>query len=169
MFTIRRIAEDDVEAVVPLKQEVHELHASARPDFFRSMTADAIGAWLRERLDDPATEAWVAHANGTITGYLLAAERRRPQTAYSEPRRWLEVDEVSVARAARRRGVARGLFEHAAVHARQAGLSSVELTTWAFNDAARAAFSRLGAAPMITRFELDVASFTSIPQPTRQT
>jgi ribosomal protein S18 acetylase RimI-like enzyme len=60
---------------------------------------------------------------------------------------------VAVDPTCRRRGVGRALIEKIFRDAHDRGLSDVELSAWAFNDVARAAFRRLGFTPKTIRFE----------------
>jgi ribosomal protein S18 acetylase RimI-like enzyme len=154
MPTVRRASELDVDALVPLKASVHALHVARRPDVFKSMTNDEFAEWLRERLADESTHVWIAEDEGKAVGYLLAARRRREETPFSLARQWCEIDAVFVAVNHRQSGVARALLERAIAHAQDSGLETIELTAWAFNEPARAAFQRMGFEPMLLRYEL---------------
>lgn len=152
MVTIARVTAADVARLTPLKAEVHALHVAARPDVFKTMTDAQVATWLRERLKESSTHAWLAEREGSLVGYAMAAQRSRGETSFSHARSWCEIDEVIVASTARRVGVARALIERIADHARSLEVDEIELTTWAFNDAAQAAFAALGFQPMIGRY-----------------
>jgi len=153
MLSIRRVEVKDVGVLTALKAEVHALHVAARPEVFKAMDEEAIATWLRERLAEEPTHAWMAEEEGEVLGYAMAAVRERGETTFSHARRWCEIDEVVVAEVGRRRGVARALIDRAGAHARSLGITSLELTTWAFNATAQAAFAKMGFAPMIGRYE----------------
>jgi GNAT superfamily N-acetyltransferase len=158
MLRIRRAAKADVDSLVPLKASLHALHVARRPDVFKPMTPTQVAAWLRDRLADEATYAWLAEEGVELTGYLLAARRERAETSYSLARDWFEIDEVAVDVRHRRRGIAGALIECAMTHARESGLDSIELTTWAFNEPGQQAFERMGFQPMIARYALSARS-----------
>jgi GNAT superfamily N-acetyltransferase len=158
MLEIRRASEADVDSLAPLKAGLHAKHVARRPDVFKAMDRDAVAAWLRERLADDATQVWMAEERGRPMGYLLAVRREREETPFSLGRRWCEIDEVAVEASYQRRGIARALIERAAAQAQESGLDAVELTTWAFNEPAQAAFARVGFRPMIARYELSPRS-----------
>lgn len=73
-------------------------------------------------------------------------------------RQWCEIYEVAVDASRRRRGVVRALIERAVAHARELGIEAVELSTWAFNETAHAAFASIGFEPVFVRYELKARS-----------
>ena len=154
MLTIRHVTEADVDVLVPLKASLHALHVAHRPDFFKAMKPHKVTTWLRDRLLEDTTAGWLAEDDGVPIGYLLGAWRERPETSYSHPRRWLEIDEIAVDASCRRRGIARALIERCAAEAAEAGVATLELTAWAFNEAAQSVFARTGFEPMLARYAL---------------
>lgn len=153
-LSVRRAMEQDLPALVRLHQAVHDLHVAARPEHFTALTDAAAEQRFREFFEDASSTVWVAEAAGTVHGYLVAILQRRPATVYSYERRWCDLDQISVAASARRRGVARALIATAVGAARAQGIAQVELSSWAFNQTAQAAFRNLGFVPKTTRFEL---------------
>jgi GNAT superfamily N-acetyltransferase len=153
MPAVRRASEFDVDTLVPLKASLHALHVARRPDIFKTMTDDEVAAWLRERFADETTHVWMAEEEGTPVGYLLAVHRHREETSFSLARQWCEIDEVSVEANHRQSGIARALLERAIAHAQDSGLETIELTAWAFNEPARAAFQTMGFEPVLLRYE----------------
>jgi 8-oxo-dGTP pyrophosphatase MutT (NUDIX family) len=75
---------------------------------------------------------------------------------FAVARRWFELDQVVVHPAHRRQGVARALFECVADAALTAGVATIELHAWAFNQTAQLAFRRLGLRVRSVRFGLDL-------------
>jgi GNAT superfamily N-acetyltransferase len=122
------------------------------------MKADDVAAWLRASLADPTTHVWMAEEEAKAIGYVLAIDRNSGETSFSTARRWCEIAEVVVDASRRRHGVARALIERAVAHTRQSGLEAVELSTWAFNEPAHAAFASVGFEPMLVRYELKALS-----------
>ncbi|HEU4583176.1 MAG TPA: GNAT family N-acetyltransferase [Polyangiaceae bacterium] len=154
MLNIRLASAADVDALWPLKAALHNQHVQQRPDFFKPMKRADVVAWLQKRLSEEATHVWMAEDRGMLAGYALATRREREETSYSLRRQWCEIDEVFVDTPYRRRGVARVLMARVIAHARELGLDSIELATWAFNEHAHAAFSRLGFQQMLVRYQL---------------
>ena len=103
MVTVRRVTLADVEALTPLKAEVHALHVEAHPEVFKAMSDEDVARWLRDRLGEEPTHAWLAEVDAVLLGYAMAAQRERGETTYSHARAWCEIDEVIVAAGGRRR------------------------------------------------------------------
>jgi diamine N-acetyltransferase len=157
MLGIRRASEVDLDVLSPLKALVHDQHVKEHPDFFKPLQHDDVIAWLRKRLGEETTHAWLAEDGGIAAGYVLTARREREESPHSFARQWCEIDEIVVDTTYRRRGVARALIARAIAHAHELGLD-IELSTWAFNEHAHAAFARLGFRRMLVRYQLATGS-----------
>jgi ribosomal protein S18 acetylase RimI-like enzyme len=137
---IRRGELADVDALVALHEEVHALHLAARPDQFKVADSGSIEARFRELLGSADARVWVATSSGSVVGHAVNI--------------WCDIDQIGVASAHRRRGIARALIQAAVADARASGYDEVELSSWAFNTEAHEAFRRLGFVPKVIRFEL---------------
>jgi len=81
-------------------------------------------------------------------------ELHREVHALCPARQWWDVEELVVTAAQRRSGIGRALLQTVADAATAAGVSEVELNSWAFNHVAHAAFQSFGFVPKVIRFEL---------------
>ncbi len=138
--------------VAELNAEVQRLHAAHLPDRFTAPDPAVFHAWAAERLARPDTDVWLAELEGTVVGYVLCVEVERPATPFGPARRFLELEQIGVTGAARRRGVGRRLVEQAVAEAEARGLGEVELSSFAFNTEAHALFVAMGFTPRIVRF-----------------
>ena len=89
-----------------------------------------------------------------MVGYAVQLLRERPEAAVARGIRWWEIDMIGVAAAHRRSGAGKALIQAIVDDARQSGIESVELSSWAFNTDAHRAFEALGFVPKHVRFEL---------------
>jgi len=103
-------------------------------------------------LRNPTARAWIAELEGTAAGYLLATIHDQPETPFKFRRVYFEVDQISVAPAFRKRGVAKALVERVATEARAMGIKDLELNSWSFNTEAHAVFSTLKFIPQRVYF-----------------
>jgi diamine N-acetyltransferase len=152
VFAIRDATVEDIEVLVELNRSVHDLHLAALPRYFKQAAPDAVAELFRSRLDRVDIRVWIASTDGKAVGYAVSALRERPENALCLARRFFEVEEIGVARGHREKGVARALIERAIAEARSKGIPDLELTSWAFNVDAHAAFRALGFQPMVMRF-----------------
>jgi GNAT superfamily N-acetyltransferase len=156
-LTIRAAAAGDEQLLAALNAVVHELHRSRRPDRFKSTSTEEVAAWFGSLLKRPTTSMWIAEQDGVPVGYLLALVHERAANPFSAARRWCEIDQIAVDEVWRRQGIARALVERALLELRSRGIRAVEVSTWAFNEAAQRAFQHLGFNPEVIRFGLTLA------------
>ena len=151
---VRRAELADLSALVTLHDEVHALHLAARPDQFKVADRAAFGGRLRELLGSSDAKVWVATLDGGVVGYVVSVFIRRQGHQIVPSRAWCDIDQIGVATAQRRKGIATLLIQTAVDDARAAGIQEIELNSWAFNTEAHAVFQRLGFSPKTIRFEL---------------
>jgi GNAT superfamily N-acetyltransferase len=151
--SIRRADANDAPLLAHLNRFVQELHLARRPDHFRSPTPHELAAWYRSRLGEPATHCWIVEEGGAPAGYLLATHHRRPATPFALAREWYEIDQLAVDPDHRRRGFGQALVEAAILAAREQGLSTIEASSWAFNEDMHRLLDRMGFTQKVVRFE----------------
>lgn len=150
---VRSALASDAPALAVLNDHVHKLHVAARPDFFRPTSPEEATPWFASHAEGSVSRAWIAEDEGGPVGYVLVFFHERAIRPFTHARRWCEIDQVAVAPEGRRRGTARALIDAALAEARRRGIHEIELSTWAFNAEAQAAFRRLGFAPRLIRLE----------------
>lgn len=169
---VRRAQPSDLPSLTEIHAQVHALHLRARPDHFREVAASVIEARLRALLANSDTSIWVAELNGSVVGYLVSLRQFREETVFGVAQRWCLLDQIGVSEGFRSRGIGSALLRAAIDEARADGIEQVELSSWAFNQAAHRAFERAGFVPKTLRFELrdgsardaDPGSATSKPE-----
>jgi ribosomal protein S18 acetylase RimI-like enzyme len=154
-MTVRRAIVGDEELLATLNDFVQAIHLRDRPDHFRQTQLPALAAWYKDVLQKPSTRAWIADDQGAAVGYVLAVVHHLPETPFTRPKDWLEIDQIAVDPNHRKRGVGRALVTKAIAEARAEGIGKVEAAAWCFNGDAQEMFRRLGFTPKAVRFELD--------------
>jgi diamine N-acetyltransferase len=156
-MAVRSATSSDFEAVAALNREVQDLHAQHHPDLFKpssaeTLTSDVFERWLAD------THLFVALADDRVVGYLQAATVERPETPYRFEQRIFYVHQVTIASSSRHQGHAHRLIETAIAHARDLGLASIELDTWAFNERAQEFFGQEGFRTTIVHMSAATSS-----------
>jgi ribosomal protein S18 acetylase RimI-like enzyme len=143
---IRRAERDDLDVLVSLNGLVHELHVSAEPNNYRTAGTEERRAVLREWLEVPGKEIWIAEIQGRAAGYMIFKELHREETPFTFSRGWLYVDQVGVLPEHRGEGVGRALMRHAEERARELKLDKVTLHVRAANPEAMRFYEAIGYA-----------------------
>lgn len=145
---IRPAQSTDLPALVNLNAVAQDLHVRLAPALYRAdwQEAEIARSWAA-RLTDPRHLVLVAEIDDRVAGALWAEVLNRPQSELTQPRRRLQVQHLVVAEEARRQGLARALLAQVEALAAREGYASVTLDARAENEAAQAAFRRLGYLP----------------------
>jgi ribosomal protein S18 acetylase RimI-like enzyme len=151
--TLRRAVAADVAALAALNQFVHDGHLTERADYFKPTDAADVAAWFASFLERRAASVWIAEDAGQPVGYVAAMVSEHAENAFRRARRWCEIDQLAVDPRARRRGIATRLLDRVISEAEAHGVEHIELSTWAFNEAAQATFRRAGFTPRTVRLE----------------
>ena len=142
-FLIRRARPEDEDSIWLLWRDLHELHRAGAPaGVFRP--ADDRAAFSRFLAEGRDTYVVVAVLADEVVGYVLAREVRRPPSLFSDAFHVLEIDQLSVAASARRRGVATALINELGREASARGATQLTVGLWFFNEAAYAFYRRHG-------------------------
>ena len=144
-----RLAESaDYAAACRLWAEADALHARERTDRFRFTDKPARSRGLFDaQLDAPDQALFVAEVDGVVVGLVRvqAVERLEvPDVPALAPRRHAMVQELVVAQAHQRLGIATRLMSEAHRWARDRGITEIELNVYEFNQAALRLYSKLG-------------------------
>ncbi len=146
---IRRARGPDAPRLVELYTELDLHHREAHPEMYSATYAPRDEAWVRETLSDPNVGFFVSEpARGEVSGFARVLEVQTPAGLVLAPRRFGLLDELVVARAARRAGTATALINACEDWSRQRGLPAIEVTVWAFNHEARQFYENREFHPM---------------------
>jgi len=144
-LAIREATVRDYDALCIVVEEVDRAHRHALPDRFQ---ASAGPARSREFIVD-AVQAddvglFVAEIGEQVVGLVHTILKDTPALTVLVPRRYAVVDNLCVLPAHRRCGVGRALLKAAEGWAGSRGATSIELTVYAFNQAACDFYTELG-------------------------
>jgi ribosomal protein S18 acetylase RimI-like enzyme len=148
-WTIRPIAPEEADCIVPLLLQLHALHAEARPAHHNpTPDPDEALAFLRGWLGEEETTALVAFApDGTALGYLLVGIETRGPTLLRPAQRRGMLHHIAVDQGARRLGIGSALIDAMKAHLRTHGVTRVVAIYATFNTASAALMRKAGLAP----------------------
>ena len=152
---IRHAVADDYEAACRLWAEADALHARELPRKFRNTDRPARSRSLFERhVADTEGALLLAELDGTVVALVrvqINEHQELPHVPALVPRRHARIEELAVARAYQRRGIASQLMTAAHRWIRNRGITEVELTVYEFNEPAMSLYRKLEYSPASRR------------------
>jgi ribosomal protein S18 acetylase RimI-like enzyme len=155
-ISIRPALASDIADLIPLFEELDEYHRLALPAVFRKPAgARREPSWLDWLIAGPDQAILLAERPQTeIVGLAVLIARSVAANSVRDARRFVEIDQLVVAGAARRRGVGRSLIEASKAWGRARGISNLEVSAWSVNAETIKFYRRIGFSPTIERFAM---------------
>jgi len=154
---IRPATPEDSPLLSALCRDVQTLHARHHPKVFKMPQSDDFAAaFFDEMLTTPEVAIYIAEEESRPLGYVVCRLFDRPENVFTHASRFLFVDQISVRPGAQRKGIGGALLKQAEAHARELGLSKLQLDSWDFNTEAHAFFEKFGFHKFNYRFWLDL-------------
>ncbi|MFN2240701.1 MAG: GNAT family N-acetyltransferase [Anaerolineae bacterium] len=151
-FAIREATARDLDALLPIIDEVDALHREHLPHVFQDPHGPPRDReYLLELLADESYGVFVAEAAGEVVGFVQVNIGETPPFAILVPRRVAAVENLAVREEFRRMGIGQALMSRAHQWAEELGASEIELTVYEFNHAAASFYHSLGYVPSSRR------------------
>lgn len=143
MREIRRAEERDIPEIARLLYEVHDVHATGRPDLFVKGSRKYTDEQLKELLQDEKRPVFLSLEEEKTLGYIFCVLKEETDPSHV-PMKTLYVDDLCVEKEARGRNVGRELYEYACTYAKALGCYNLTLNVWALNDGAQHFYEKMG-------------------------
>jgi ribosomal protein S18 acetylase RimI-like enzyme len=131
--------------------ELDELHRQQFPELFPA-TVNRDVRWIEKVLSEDQIGFFVAEveseAHAIVVGFVRVTDVRTPENAILLSRRFGLIDDLIVTEGHRRSGIASALLRAAETWARDRGISALEVTVWAFNQAAQELYASQDFHPL---------------------
>lgn len=150
---IRRAEEKDIQKINILLSQVLEIHASGRPDIFKTGTRKFTDEELTKLVRDDEKPIFVYEENGEVLGYTFVEYQIHKNSNNMFDRKDLYIEDFCVDEKHRRKGIATKLFEHCKQVAKEENCDSVILNVWALDEGAIAFYEKMGMKPLKTIME----------------
>lgn len=153
MPTIRRATVHDIPAILPLWVEYISFHAERDPFFRQDYPAltEHYQQFVEKAL---ASEAWLVVVaegeDGTLAGFCVATSENRWPAEYGG-HHYGFVEDMAVAAAHRRQGVAQALYDVVEQWFQQQKVDHIELNVAVANEVSRAFWERQGFRSLVIR------------------
>lgn len=147
-LTIRPAVRADYPALVPIAQEILDLHADALPEIFRASGDPLHAMYFRDLISSGSGACYVAEVAGAIAGFAAIVVRDTPAYGMLVGRRTATLENIVVTAAHRGTGIGEALFDACVAWARRQDADSLDLIVWEFNAYARAFYERHGMATL---------------------
>ncbi len=146
---IRRSEERDIPALDKLLYQVHDLHATGRPDLFQKGCKKYTDEELRNILRDESTPVFVYTDEADVpVGYAFCIYREYDGSGSLTQRKELYIDDLCVDSACRGRGIGSALYAFVLEEAKRSGCLHVTLNVWNCNEGAMRFYEKLGMQPL---------------------
>jgi len=142
-FKIRRAEVRDIDKILLLLSEVHELHAKLRPDLFISGRTKYTREQLSEIFSNDDTPVFVADG-GEVLGYAFCVMQQPPFSTNMREIKTLYIDDLCVDGRYRGQHIGTMLFDYVKAYAKSQGCFDVTLHVWEGNDNARRFYEKMG-------------------------
>ncbi len=154
-MAVRRAEIKDIPRLEEILYQVHDVHASVRPDLFikgkKKYTAEELEALIGSK----DTIIFVCtDEGGVIMGYAFCMDKTYEGNHSTNPDKMLYIDDLCVDEKFRGRHVGSILCEHVKKYASEEGYQRITLNVWEFNKSARAFYDALGFEPLKTVMEM---------------
>jgi len=142
---VRPATVSDTARLLHMYRELDETHRLQHPQLFPT-TVERDATRVESMLRDPKVGVFVATLPSfhDPVGFARVLDVQTPDGSVLLPRRFGLVDELVVMPEHRRAGVATALLLEVEAWARQRGIGALEVTVWAFNNAARELYAKEG-------------------------
>ena len=156
-MNIRRATPVDSSLLSSLCMDVQRLHAEHHPHIFKMpQSADFAASFFDEMLADLEITIYIAEEDSQALGCIFCKVIERPETPFTYPNRFLQIDQISVRPDRQGQGVGMALMDQVEKLARALGVSKIRLDSWDFNTKAHAFFEALDFEKFNYRFWRDL-------------
>ena len=154
-MAVRRAEIKDIPRLEEILYQVHNVHASVRPDLFIKGKKKYTAEELEALIGSEDTIIFVCTDDtGVIMGYAFCMDKTYEGNHSTNPDKMLYIDDLCVDEKFRGRHVGSILCEHVKKYASEEGYQRITLNVWEFNKSARAFYDALGFEPLKTVMEM---------------
>jgi len=137
----------DFASVGKIFAEENQFHADLVPEIIQVADPIMTHEWYHEVLNNPSKKLFVAEIGDDIVGVVLFETRTNIDDTILAARKYIHINDISVAESHRGQGIGRFLMEKIRQWTQEQGISEIELQVWERNKSAIGFYERLGYQP----------------------
>lgn len=141
---IRKADKNDIQSIMNLLRQVLDVHASVRPDIFKSNTTKYTDEELYYIVTNPLTPVFVAEDEGEVLGHCFCKFIRFSKDNVLTDIKTLYIDDICVDEKARHKGVGKALYNFTQDFAKSENCYNITLNVWNGNESAIKFYEYLG-------------------------
>lgn len=131
---IRKAETRDIKDILLLLEQVHKIHADARPDIFRNGSTKYNEKDIIEILNDSSKPIFVYQINENVVGYIFCIIKRIKNNSNYNDLDYLFIDDICVKEEYRGQNIGSKLYNYIKEFAKENNLKSIRLNVWNFNE-----------------------------------
>lgn len=144
---IRLATQTDFDQVGIIFMEENRYHAELVPEIIQVADPIMTQKWYSEVLNNPNKVLFLADVGSNIIGVTLAEIRMNIDDTIFTPRKYVHINDISVAVSHRGQGIGQLLMERVHKWALNQGISDIELQVWERNTQAIGFYEKIGYQP----------------------
>jgi len=152
-YIIRKARTDDIDSIIKLLYQVHDVHANIRPDLFIKGKKKYSINQLKNILTDNLKPIFVYEENDNVCGYCFCIIEENENDGSRAKIKTLYIDDLCVDEKYRKQGIGKRLFEYTKNYAKECGCYSITLNVWEGNDVAKKFYESIGFKTLKTTLE----------------
>lgn len=156
MASIRLGRKEDLQFLVPIQQQVQEIHRSAFPWRFKSMTNEVLLGCLTSQLEDVSSRLLVCEESQRLVGYALIRTIEYKNNEFLLSYRAAYLDQIAILDSYRGSGIGRDLILACKLLLPELGTTRLELDVWEFEGSATEFFRSMGFEVYNRKMSLEV-------------
>lgn len=151
---IRKAINSDIPTLLKLLEQVLTVHATKRPDVFKTSSTKYTASELEELLNNPRTPVFVfVDEKQLVRGYAFCQYVKISNNNILQDTTYIYLDDLCVDESCRKQGVGKALLSYVLSHAKDNDCSSLRLNVWSLNESAMRFYEKCGFTPLSVKME----------------
>lgn len=150
---IRLATVKDINGILELLHQVHEVHVQGRPDIFRNGTTKYTFDVLKQMLEEQKVLIYIYVEEDKVLGHAFCMVEEIKNNSNFIDTKYLFIDDICVDKDARRKNIGTKLYNFVKDYAKSIGCKSIRLNVWSFNESAYNFYKKMGMNDLETTME----------------